>query len=239
MERGLKMSDTAYRKYTKYSVIYNILNKREIVICGYDRWDDKNDVNILDFYKRQKNLKSLFIYCLANDQETYHHWNTFSRTKINDKNDKLEEGVCIKFDSINLDELFKNYDFRRRTCRYCDRDRIDTYKKINLGDLPIFKRFSFKGEKEIRFIYENKNISKEKFTISNINISSLIDKIIFNPWIDDDCFDKKKKELIKCFSSLNRENENWGDIITKSELLNDDVWQKKLIKKNLFTNSMF
>jgi len=159
------------RRYTHLSAVLYMLRKKQITLLNPLWWDDKDDSNFLEIYKKRKGLSSVLALCFARPDETYHHWKVFAPGP---------GGICIKFDKDALLSCLTRVSGVRS--RACDYKLIDDLSKNgpSCDDLPFLKRKAFKDDKEFRIIFEDRtnDCPTKDFPI----LLTCISQIAISPW---------------------------------------------------------
>jgi hypothetical protein len=173
---GTIRATEAVRRYTDLPALLHMLKNRQVTLLDPVTWDDTNDSYYLLKYKEKKPLKSVLALCLTKADETYHHWRIFSHGSA---------GVCIAFHRgrllrslrAQLGVVVKDVEYRkvREARRQVAAPKVD--------DLPFLKRAAFEPEKEVRAIYESKDVDV-KFLDVPIELNFIL-RITLSPWIHD------------------------------------------------------
>jgi len=210
--------------FVKFNYLFGILKNREIALTDPSKWEDKNDIFLIEKYKQEKRIKSLFAICFLRAPETYHHWKIYAG----------ECGACIEFDKRKMVNLFKADKFCEiKKVRYWSattiNDKIKTHE-IDIELLPYIKRPPYRGEEEIRGIFIKNEKFKEKIYKLKFQ-TDCINKITISPWVSDAAYNEIKKSIIGYGYD--------GKIINHSKLLNADFWQNSfdlLFRSNMKTS---
>ena len=160
-------------------------------------------------YRQLKGVKTLLAICIADREETYHHWQVFSRGA---------DGVCIEFDREQLLAAFDNA--AGVTHRYVDYRQIATansMQDVNLEILPFTKRWPYGDEKEYRAVYVNANEEIHAYPVP-IPLST-IKRITLSPWLAEPLVESVKRTL-KSLPGCD------GLRIYRSTLIDNKQWQK-------------
>jgi len=160
-------------------------------------------------YKRLKNVKTVLAICIADREETYHHWQVFSRGA---------DGVCIEFDREKLIAAFDAAD--GVTHRYVDYELLinaNTMHDVDLEILPFTKRWPYGDEKEYRAVYVSADEELPTFPVP-IALSS-ISRITLSPWLAP-ALVAPVKETLKSLSGCSSLR------IYRSTLIDNKQWQK-------------
>lgn len=198
------------RRYTDLPALLYLIQNSCITLLDPSSWDDKNDSHFLQQYKKIKSLKTLLALCLSEARtETYHHWKIFSGTST---------GICIAFDKEKLlSKISTHTEINYKNIRYLN---IKNAKKHapKLDELPFIKRIQYRDERELRLIYECKNIQATKKDIP-IDLKS-IKRITLSPWMHPDIACSVKKtltSLIDCeiYRSTLIANDQWKALSNK------------------------
>jgi hypothetical protein len=138
---------TRLNRFTTLPVLLDFLQRKKLVLLDPKIWEDKNDSEIILEYKKRKNIENLFAVCFSLNDETIHHWKTFSHGPA---------GCVIEF---NAKKFFKVIDhipgLIHRRVEY--KKLADIEKKgfeIKTDDIPFIKRWPYRCEEEYRIIAE-------------------------------------------------------------------------------------
>lgn len=202
------MSEQTFRRYTNLASTLHILQNRCLSLLSPDTWDDRNDTYFMSEYKRLKSVKTILAICIADREETYHHWQVFSRGS---------DGVCIEFDR---DKLLAAFDAAGVTHRYVSYElitNVNTMRDVNLEILPFTKRWPYGDEREYRAVYVS---AEEELPVFPVPIAlAAIRRITLSPWLAPALVDPVKKTL----KSL----PGCGNLrIYRSTLIDNKQWQK-------------
>lgn len=202
------MSEQTFRRYTNLASTLHILQNRCLSLLSPDTWDDRNDTYFMSEYKRLKSVKTILAICIADREETYHHWQVFSRGS---------DGVCIEFDR---DKLLAAFDAAGVTHRYVSYElitNVNTMRDVNLEILPFIKRWPYGDEREYRAVYVS---AEEELPVFPVPIAlAAIRRITLSPWLAPALVDPVKKTL----KSL----PGCGNLrIYRSTLIDNKQWQK-------------
>ena len=118
-------------RFTSIDSLYEIMQTSKLKLSNPKYWEDKNDVEYIEAYKKKKALKQVLAMCFTDDIETIYHWKAFSET-IN--------SCCIEFNAEKLLQIIdgkKGYRFGK--VKYF---RVNELKKelVNIDDIPFSKR---------------------------------------------------------------------------------------------------
>ncbi|MBE7690074.1 DUF2971 domain-containing protein [Tenacibaculum piscium] len=198
-------------RFTTLPVLIDLLEGKNLVLIEPKTWDDKNDTLIIEHYKKRVNKSKLFALCFTPENETIHHWKTFS--------DGIS-GCCIQFDRDKLIKFFNKFNNVRHG--------LVTYKKINkvnisdinVKDIPFIKRELYQFENEYRVIWEgNSDLLVFKIPIS----LGVITKITFACQMPESVFQSVKKMLESRYPELKCE-------INQSTIYKNNEWIDKFKK---------
>lgn len=200
-------------RFTTLPVLLDLLQRKKLVLLDPDKWDDRNDAEILLEYKRRMGLGKLFALCFSHGDETVHHWKTFSDGS---------SGCCIEFDARKLGCIFE----RTRNLRY---GKVE-YRKLSEVErepirterIPFVKRWPYRCEDEFRIIWEGEH-EGDCFEI-DIPIDS-INRITISQRMPQRIFDSIKEYLMDGFadpeSRISRstlyQNKRWINSFKNSE----------------------
>jgi hypothetical protein len=198
---------TKLRRYTNLPSLLHILHKRKITLLNPRKWDDTNDSEGMELYRKQKNLKSVVALCFAWGDETYHHWHVFAGGA---------GGACIVFHKDKLLEVFNKQNVAYRKVDYKKLTELDE-KKLRLDDLPFTKRWGYRHEQEYRAIHESTSRKLETFDV-DISVD-LILRVELSPWLPESVVSTTKEILqridgckdLKVIRSTLRASKTWKD----------------------------
>jgi hypothetical protein len=204
-------------RFTTLPVVLDMLMNKHLVFSNPKNWDDKNDSEILEIYKKKKysgKKAKLFALCFLKDHETIHHWKAFADGT---------SGCCIEFDKGKLTKLLSEY----QGVRFGP----VIYKRLkDLGDgsvdecvamIPFIKRWPYRFEKEFRVVWDgitrknNYEIPLKNFDIiTRITLSQNLEKT-------DKLFIKLQNFLSECVLA-SKIKINWSTVYE-----NREGWIKK------------
>jgi hypothetical protein len=194
------------RRYTELPFVLDYLRTKELTLLSPRTWDDKNDSYYVEAYAKAKNLAAVYVLCLTEANETYHHWKVFSSGS---------NGVCIVFKKESLIGWAKQIDCLRvapvkyRTLKQC-REALP-----ELEDLPFLKRQAFEDELEFRLFATPSSVRSGPLRLK-LPVST-IDRLMLNPWLPKSVADHVKATLkgvegcrsLKVYRSTLVDNEAW------------------------------
>jgi len=197
---------TSLRRYTELPFLIDLLQTRKITLLNPATWDDKNDAYYINRYAEAQGFQSTYALCLAESQETYHHWKVFSHGT---------SGVCLEFDKDTFLEFATNVpNLRYGPVKY---KTIKDLRAVpaHQAELPFLKRFAFIDEKEFRLFLGTQTKSSDMYQF-NISLD-IIQRITLSPWLPREVAKNIKKllqtidgcKLLKIFRSTLIENEDW------------------------------
>ncbi|KYC49845.1 MAG: hypothetical protein AMQ22_01560 [Candidatus Methanofastidiosum methylothiophilum] len=195
------------RRFILLPTLLDILETNVITFSNPIYWEDKNDSEILQSYKRKKHLKTLFALCFTKDTETIYQWKAFSDNA---------SGCYIK---VSLDKLIsiigKTKNIRHGEVKYIQIAELK--KKLSkIDQIPFSKRYPYRNEAEYRFIYESTN-SEKSFSL-NLLPEDII-SITFNQKMNDHTFEsiktlmKEKYKVSRVYRTTIYKNDKWLNYI--------------------------
>jgi hypothetical protein len=195
-------------RYTTLPVLLDMLNRKRIVLLNPQSWDDKNDSQIIEEYKRRQGVQNLFALCFSYGDETIHHWKAYADGT---------SGCCIEFNAEKLLRTFSQQQFIRfRTIEYKKiRDVGDN--SIKTEDIPFTKRWPYRYEEEFRVIWEgstSENYIEIPFDLACIN------KITISQQMPNLIYETIRTHLKEVFRQPDKR-------ISKSTLYENRVWISK------------
>jgi hypothetical protein len=175
------------RHYTSLPYLLNTLDTKSLWLGDPTKWDDKNDSDFVEQYRKKKNLKKVFALCFAECGETYHHWKIYSDGVA---------GVCIQFNETELlNSIERVPGLRMGRLTY---ERIDNLKKhkTNPDIWPFLKRLPFEGEQEFRLILDYNEDDDIKAFPVKFNVQS-IEYIFMSPWLSREAIGPVTKAILQ------------------------------------------
>lgn len=201
------MTERTLRRYTNLASTLHILHNRCLALLSPDTWDDRNDIYFMSEYKRMKGAKTVLAICIADREETYHHWQVFSRGA---------DGVCIEFDRARLLAAFDAVEgVSHQYVRYELIKDTANQRDVDLESLPFTKRWPFSDELEYRAVYINAEKEVQTFHVP-IPLSA-IKRITLSPWLAPALVEPVKTTLksvpgcgaLKVYRSTLIDNKKW------------------------------
>lgn len=172
------------KKYMQIEYLEKTLAEKKLHLGNPQSWPDKNDSEVIEIYRKKKNLGNVRATCLTEAPDRNHFWEIFG---------KCELGVCLWFDKS---ELVKDIDNDP-----CLRGDLVTYytpnkliKKCNFSDLPFAKRAQYTDEQEYRVLRECELPSDGKNRGITFSPQSL-KRIYFNSWLDSTAYRMEKRKI--------------------------------------------
>ena len=202
-------------RYTTLPVLIDVLRRKKLVLLSPDKWEDRNDAEVMLVYKKRRKLKHLYAVCLSEGDETIHHWTAFS---------KGSSGCCIAFNRDQLLSAVQQIDgIRTGSVKY---RKIRNLRKegIVVANMPFTKRWPYRCEEEYRIIYESKDGTAVSGGFFDIDINlGMISKITINQRMPDQVY-QTIKEYLK------QEVRNPVQKINRSTLYENKIWISKFKK---------
>ncbi|MER9794204.1 hypothetical protein [Mesorhizobium sp. M0213] len=151
------MTERTLRRYTNLASALHTFHNRCLTLLSPDTWDDRNDSYFMSEYKRIKDVKTVLAICIADREETYHHWQVFSRGAD-------ESG--IEFDRERILAAFDNAEgVTHRSVNYELVANANSMQEVDLEILPFTKRWPYGDEKEYRAVYVNADAEMPAFPV--------------------------------------------------------------------------
>jgi hypothetical protein len=182
------MKTTAQNKVNRFTgldALKDIVKNRHLKFSDPKFWDDKNDSELLEIYRKKKNTSKVLALCFLEGNETIHHWMAFAGGK---------DGCCIEFDKAKLKQLFSRHKsdgvvgFKRMDYSYTIENAKKGTINANVDDLPFIKRQPYKCESEFRAVWcgnvESYCIPVDLEIINRITMSPLMPRFIFETFKD-------------------------------------------------------
>jgi len=170
-------------RFTTLPILLDLLQRKKLTLLNPKLWEDKNDTEIILEYKKRKKIKNLFAACFTDDDETIHHWKTFSNGS---------SGCVIEFDFDKLIDIVEKIPGLIHG-KVIYRRLIDVQKnKIPIDKMPFTKRWPYRCEEEYRIIIEN----KEDIDFFEIDIPlNIINKVTISQQMPKKIYDTIKEYL--------------------------------------------
>jgi hypothetical protein len=96
-------------RFTTLPILLDLLQRKKLTLLNPKLWEDKNDSEIILEYKKRKGIKNLFAVCFSCNDETVHHWKTFSHGP---------SGCLIEFNAKKLMAIFEQYGLTHGLVQY-------------------------------------------------------------------------------------------------------------------------
>lgn len=144
------MSTKAIKKLNRFTtlpILLDLLQRKKLVLLNPKLWEDKNDSEVMLEYAKRKKISGLFSLCLSADDETVHHWKTYSNGS---------SGCVIEFDPVKLFAVLNKIPgVRHQKVEYKKLSEIEGRNKaIDVDKMPFTKRWPYRCEEEYRIIAE-------------------------------------------------------------------------------------
>lgn len=192
-------------RFTTLPILLDLLERKKLTLLNPILWEDKNDSEIILEYKRIKSIKNLFALCFSYNDETIHHWKTFSNGP---------SGCLIEFDAAKLiSHVNKIPGIIQGKVEYKKIKEIKE-SKISIEKIPFTKRWPYRCEEEYRIIFE----TEKEMDFFEIDIQlDFIKKVTISQQMPNQIFETIKKQLKsskdKVESRINKstlfENRDW------------------------------
>lgn len=187
-------------RFLTYDNLLSVLNNGLKFSGEWQKWEDKNDVKLLELYEKIEGRK-IKVLCLQQDDETIHHWNFFAYSGCK------KDVCCIEFNKEKLLNIYSDKE------KYIHGEV--QYKTINdvcfdeTKELLLTKRHPYRNEEEYRII----QIGKDKIW----KVTDAITKITLSQMLSNEEFCQRKEWLQKKYnlpdSMINKstiyENQQW------------------------------
>ena len=202
------MTERTFRRYTNLASALHILRNGCLTLLSPETWEDRNDAYFMSEYKRLKKAKSILAICLAIREETYHHWQVFSRGA---------DGVCLEFDPEKLRLAFdRAAGVRHQEVAYRLITEVNKMEDIDLEVLPFMKRWPYGDEQEYRAIFVDQRKELDAFPVPIGR--DAITRITLSPWLAP-ALVTVVKDTLKALPHCLKE-------VYRSTLLEHDQWKK-------------
>lgn len=198
-------------RFTTLHVLLEILTTKRLVFSDPKYWDDKNDSEVLEIYRRTRGSKNLRALCFLEDDETIHHWKAFA--------DGIT-GCCIEFDKEKLiKKLSETEGVTYGSVIYKKIDHINNGSvDDNVGMMPFIKRWPYRFEKEFRAVWDG---SDDDFYVKIPDLT-LINKVTIS---------NQKPEAEILFKTIKSLLTKQGIRVNPSTVYKNEMWIKKFRTK--------
>lgn len=203
------MTERTFRRYTNLASALHILRNGCLTLLSPETWDDRNDAFFMAEYKRLKEVNSVLAICLAVREETYHHWQVFSRGS---------DGVCIEFDSEKLRAAFDQAPgVRHQMVDYHLITQVTKMSDVDVEKLLFMKRWPYGDESEYRAVYVDKDNERPSYPVS-IELNA-VTRITLSPWL--------APALVPAIKDTLKSLPGCSELkIYRSTLIDNDQWKK-------------
>lgn len=192
-------------RFTTLPILLDMLERKKLTLLNPRLWEDKNDSEIILDYKNRKGLENLFALCFSHNDETIHHWKTYSNGP---------SGCVIEFDAKKLFAIIDRIpNLRHGEVTY--RKLADIEKnKVDIDAMPFTKRWPYRVEEEYRIIYE----TNDKIDFFEIDIPlTVIRKVTISQQMPEQIYNTIK-------SHLKGTSKNPDSRISRSTLYENKRW---------------
>lgn len=163
-------------RYTSIASTLDILRGRRLTLLSPSLWQDRNDAEYILAYKSAKKLRDVYALCFTEAFETSQHWSLFTNNM---------DGVRIEFDRESLEaDVSKIKEARLQPIIYKKIQEVHEDAR-RVDNWPFLKRLPYKGECEVRIIFEYASDGDEppvipirKSTIKKLFLSPAIPKAL-------------------------------------------------------------
>jgi len=198
-------------RYTTLPVLLDMLKRKKLVLLNPATWEDKNDSEILLYYKERKGYHNLFALCFSYGDETIHHWKTFANGI---------SGCCIEFDADKLIKVLKTQPGVRYGAVNYKKIKELRDATIDLDDIPFTKRWPYRCEEEFRIIWEGNSTA----TCHEIPFDlKIVVKVTINQQMPEQVYETIRENLRDAFNHPEKR-------INRSTLYHNQVWINKFKK---------
>lgn len=193
-------------RFTTLPVLLDMLQRKKLTLLNPKLWEDRNDSEIILSYKQKKGVTNLFAVCMSIDDETVHHWKTFSNGP---------SGCLIEFSPRRLFEVLDNIKgVKHGKVDYKTLKQVEKEDPVDIDRMPFTKRWPYRCEKEYRIIYETEEpmdffeIPIDLSIIRRVTISQHMPQQIYNT-IKDHLREVSRNPEGKISRSTLYENRDW------------------------------
>ena len=165
------------KRYTTLEYALIAIKTQTLALPNPSRWDDSNDREFVNLYRRHIAAKSVYAMCCTMSPERYHHWRIFT-----DK--KKANGVCIEFKREPFQKsLNRMPNVRAEPVKYVSLRKFRQTGSYETENLPFIKRNGYRDEREWRILLTS---PKPQDTLFEIPFSlAWVHRVILNPWMEE------------------------------------------------------
>lgn len=197
-------------RFTTLPILLDFLKRRKLTFLDPKSWEDKNDTEIILEYKKRSNIKNLFAICFTHEDETIHHWKTYSNGS---------SGCVIQFDAKKIFAIVNKIpEIKHAKVEYRHISEMENLVDATMiNKIPFTKRWPYRCENEYRFIYETNSIVNSFeldipiSCITKITLSQQMPETIYET-IKQHLRDLKQNPDGKISRSTLYENKKWINI---------------------------
>ncbi len=192
-------------RFTTLPFLLDMLRRKKLTLLNPAFWEDFNDRETIEIYRKRVNAESIYALCLSYDDDNIHHWNAFASGT---------SGVCIRFSPNRLLGQLSLQGIKHDKAEYVRvRDLADF--NYSLEKLPFVKREPFEAEKEYRLIVTSNQPQQGTYEV-DIDIN-FIRQVTFSSKLPETVFEATKamiREFFpdfqgKIYHSTLYKNERW------------------------------
>jgi hypothetical protein len=192
------------KRYTQLPQLLHLLNTRKLTTLSPSTWQDQNDTTYLTRYMEACQIKGLYVLCMTEAADTFHHWNVYANGP---------SGVKLEFDPGRFKywlHKVRNNDFRLERVQYKRLDEIEEAAR-ETRMLPFLKRKAFRDENEVRLLIEDTESHGVVLLLKDFDLSA-IRKISLSPWLPLALVDTVISTLHHAFTGTESQ---WTDIVVR------------------------
>ena len=192
-------------RFTTVPFLIDLLKRKKLTLLNPSFWEDFNDRETVELYRKAIKAKSIYALCLTYKNETVHHWNAFANGT---------SGCCIEFSPSKLISILDSKGIKHGKAEYI-RVRDLPSLKHEKEKLPYVKREPFTPESEYRIIATSNKKQEATFDIDiDLNI---IRRITISNKIPEVVYRSLKESLLTIVP-------NFSGKIVRSTLYNNTEW---------------
>lgn len=205
------------KRYTKLEYAIAALKTNKLVLPDPSKWDDSNDQEFVELYRRHISARSIYAMCCTMSPERYHHWRIFT-----EKGDA--DGVCIELKRIPLERALNGITgVRAERVEYVPIKQMREAGRHRPDQLPFIKRSGYRDEREWRILLTSSKVQRTKFEIPFE--LEWVNRIILNPWMPKAQRESARRVLLPLIQKPTR--------VTATFLTNSTEWKnlgRRLVK---------
>ncbi len=131
------------KRYTSIGQLHSIIENHKIYFSDPIYWEDLNDSELIEEYRKKKNISKVYVLCFSSGDETIHLWKSYANGN---------DGCCINFNVQYIINLLNRHQIVHKKVEYMEIDKAK-HHIFEIDDIPFMKRYPYRIEEEYRAIF--------------------------------------------------------------------------------------